>query len=410
MDSYIARQPIFNRKQHTVGYELLFRDGENNAFPKGVEENRATYRLIIENLISIGMNPHYHSSRCFINFPHKSLVRLLPLSLPKDKIVVEILETCTPNDELFAAIQHLNRNKYVIALDDFECTPDWDRFLPYVHIIKLDIMQLGIRQACDYVAEQKAKGLKAAFLAERVETPQEFDLALKAGFRFFQGFFFSKPQMIKQKYVSPEQVIALKLFTEVSRPMVNFDQVERIIEKDVDLSYKLLHFVNAMSNRLKKPISSFKQALIYLGEERLKVFVSLIAASHMTTQKPRELNTLAMQRAQFCQLMSEHKNFKSDKDQAFIVGMFSLLDAMLDSKLDILLEALPLNDTIKTALLEHRGPFGELLTLEENYEQADWSNFKNQCQKLELNIEDVNHALTEAQRWSTEVYQVMTNG
>ncbi|PWI33342.1 histidine kinase [Vibrio albus] len=408
MYSYVARQPVFNRKQHTVGYELLFRDGENNAFPKGIEENRATYRLIVENFIALGTNPNYHSSRCFINFPYLSIVRLLPLSLPKDKIVIEILETCEPTDELLAAIRHLHSNGYIIALDDFECTESWNRFLPYIHIIKLDVMQMGIEKACDYVRQQKANGLKSAFLAERVETPEEFEAALQAGFRFFQGYFFSKPHIVKQRYVSPDQVIALQLFTEVCRPEVNFNRVERILEKDVALSYKLLRFVNTMSTRLEKPISSFKQALVYLGEDRLKTFVSLIAASYMTNKKTRELNTLSMQRAQFCQLMSGYDIFRPHQDQAFIMGMFSLLDAMLDNKLDVLLESLPLSEIIKSALVKRDGPLGELLTLQESFEQADWQNFSFQCQKLGLQIEDVSNAFSEAQRWSRHVSQVMT--
>ena len=407
MYTYVARQPIFNQKSQTVGYELLFRDGEANAFPKGVEENRATYRLIIENFVTLGTNPNYHSSRCFINFPHMSLIRLLPLSLPKEKIVVEILETCQPTEELLAAIRNLHSKGYVIALDDFEHSREWQRFFPYVHIIKLDVMQLGLEKACEYVRLQKAQGVKAAFLAERVETQAEFDTARQAGFRFFQGYFFSKPKVIKQKFVSPEQAIAIELFKEVCKPEVNFSKVEKIIEKDIALSYKLLRFVNTMSTRLANPISSFKQALIYLGEEKLKIFVSLTAASYISVRKPTELYNLSMQRAQFCQLMSGYQHFRPHKEQAFIIGMFSLLDAMLDNTLDVLLEVLPLSNIIKGALLRREGPFGELLTLQENYEQADWQGLEQVCRRLNLQVEDVCYALAEAQQWSRGTYQAM---
>lgn len=160
--TYVARQPILNRNKNTLGYELLFRDGERNAYPAHIESNRATYRLIVENFLSVGLNPSIPSSRCFINFPYQSLIRRLPLSLPKDKVVVEILETCQPTDELLEAVKELYQAGYMIALDDFTSTPEWERFLKYTHIVKLDIMQMGLDEACDLVKVHQGKSL--AFL------------------------------------------------------------------------------------------------------------------------------------------------------------------------------------------------------------------------------------------------------
>lgn len=407
MYTFAASQPIFNKKRHTVGYELLFRDGERNAFPQNVNEDRATYRLITENFITLGRNTNNHSSRCFINFPYKSLIQQLPLSLPKEKIVVEVLESCEPNDELYSAIRDLSRQGYVIALDDFLCTKEWERFIPYVHIIKLDIRQMGIGKACSYVQQQKQKGVKTAFLAEKVESHNEFDLALKSGFKYFQGYFFSKPNIIRKKHVSPEQLIVIELFTEVCRPEVNFNRIEGIFGKNASLSYKLLRFVNSTSDQLKWPITSLQQALVYLGEDKLKTFVSLIAASYMTSRKTDELNILSMQRARFCQLMSDYSLFRPHKHQAFIIGMFSLLDAMFDNSLDILLEALPLSNVVKSALLKREGSLGQLLMLHENYEHSDWQKFQLQCNKLGLHVKEVCKAAIEAQTWSRNIFRVM---
>ena len=169
-DTYVARQPILNAKRQTLGYELLFRDGESNAYPSHIESNRATYRLIVENFLSIGTNPSIGASRCFINFAQESLLRLLPFSLPKEQIVVEILETCIPNDELFEAVKEIHANGYLIALDDFVYKPEWERFLPYVHIVKIDIMATGLEESCALIKERLAMGVKRRFLAERVET------------------------------------------------------------------------------------------------------------------------------------------------------------------------------------------------------------------------------------------------
>ncbi|HCG6696484.1 EAL and HDOD domain-containing protein [Vibrio parahaemolyticus] len=404
--TYVARQPIFNRKRQTLGYELLFRDGESNAYPAHIESNRATYRLIVENFLSLGTNPVIASSRCFINFPHQSLVRRLPRSLPKNKIVVEVLETCQPTDDLLDAIRELYREGYLIALDDFTLTPEWRRFLPYVHIVKLDIMAMGLEKACELVKTHLAKRVKYHFLAERVETAEEFEQAKAAGFKFFQGYFFSKPLVSQTKYVSPEQVLALQLFREVCAPEPDFDRIESIITQDVALSYKLLRFVNTQITTLEVEISSFRQALIYLGQDKLKQFVSLVVASYISSNKPRELYNLSLQRAQFFELMSRYQPFSHLNEQGFMVGLLSILDAMLDLSIEALVKQLPLSDSVQQALLHRKGEYGVLISLEECYERADWHGVEKLSGQLGLSFDEVKASLSEAVRWSQSVVAV----
>jgi len=405
--AYVARQPIFNRKKQTLGYELLFRDGENNAYPEHIESNRATYRLIVENFLSLGTNPVIASSRCFINFPHQSLVRRLPRSLPKNKIVIEVLETCQPTDELLDAIRELYQEGYLIALDDFTLTPEWRRFLPYVHIVKLDIMAMGLENACELVkAHFAAKHAKYHFLAERVETMEEFEQAKAAGFKFFQGYFFSKPLVSKTKYVGPEQVFALQLFREVCSPDPDFTRIETIIAQDVSLSYKLLRFVNTQAPNLSIEISSFRQALIYLGQDNLKQFVSLVVASYISNNKPKELFYLSLQRAQFCHLMSRYQPFSHLNEQGFMIGLLSILDVMLDLSVDSLVKQLPLSNSIQQALLHRKGVYGALISLEECYERADWFGVEKITMQLGLSLEEVKISLGEAVRWSQNVATV----
>ncbi len=398
--TYVARQPILNAKRQTLGYELLFRDGERNAYPSHIDSNRATYRLIVENFLAVGTNPSLATSRCFINFPHDSLVRLLPLSLPKEQIVVEVLETCTPNDELLKAIKQIYARGYLIALDDFVYKDEWERFLPYIHIVKIDIMATGLEASCDIVKERLSMGGKRKFLAERVETEAEFIATRSAGFTFFQGYFFSEPKIVRQRYMSPEHSIAMELFREVCKADVDFEKVEKIVSRDVALSYKLLRFVNTMSNRIEVPISSFRQALVYLGQDKLKIFVSLAVASFISASKPQEVYSLCLQRAQFFSLMANDHPFNQFNEQGFLVGLFSMLDSLLDMSMQELVEQLPLSRDIKLALLERKGPFGDLLTLEECYESADWTGVEAACQHLNIPIDTVMPRMTEAQRWS----------
>ncbi|MDG3086676.1 HDOD domain-containing protein [Vibrio hannami] len=406
MYTYVARQPILNKSKQTIGYELLFRDGEQNAFPSSVGENRATYRLVVENFLSMGRSHSVHSSRSFINFTYDSIVHELPLILPKDQVVIEILETCEPTPELLKEILKLNRSGYMIALDDFTFDHKWDEFLPYIHIIKIDVLRHGIDDACDYVIEQKERGITASFLAEKVENQDEFEAAVEAGFRYFQGYFFSKPELVQQKYVSPEQVLALELIKEVMQPEVDYKRVEQIISKDLSLSYKLLRFVNTMSPRIDKPIESFRQALVYLGQEKLKVFVSLAAASYVSGNKPVELYSLSMQRAQFCLLMSRVSQFQGYRNQAFIIGLFSMLDALMDTPLEQMIDDLPLSDNAKQALLSREGTLGCLLKLQECYEKGDWLGLEDICNELDLELADVSPILVEAQKWSQQMLEM----
>ncbi|MCG7584176.1 EAL and HDOD domain-containing protein [Photobacterium sp. OFAV2-7] len=398
MYSYVARQPIFNRQQRTVGYELLFRDGESNAFPV-IEANKATCRLLVENYMAVGDNPATAGQRTFINFPYESLIRLLPMLLPKRKVIIEVLESCAPDEELFVAIKYLYRQGYVIALDDFEMAPQWQRFLPYVHIIKLDLMKIGIEQACEFVNQHRDRKLK--FLAEKVETHQDYAAAYEAGFQFFQGYYFSKPEMLKNRQVEPEKLTTVRLLQEICREPVDFGRVERIIISDVSLSYLLLRYVNAATHRTIEPISSFKQALVYLGEDKIKIFVSAVATAHAAIDKPKELYSLSLQRARMCEMLAASSRLAVEKDKAFLTGLFSLLDALLDNSLEQLLTLLPLEPDVREALLNHQGALGRILALLDAYEQADWEKISVHCQALGIGEELVAKSYQHALQWSS---------
>jgi EAL and modified HD-GYP domain-containing signal transduction protein len=281
--------------------------------------------------------------------------------------------------------------------------PVWDRFIPFVRIIKLDILDLGIDEACDYVIQQINMETNVAFLASKIETEDEFEAALDAGFRYFQGYFFGKPKIDKQKYASPEGILALQLLAEVAKKEINYKTVENLINKDMTLSYKLLRFVNTLSTRIEQPIASFHEALVYLGQDKLKIFVSLAIASYVSNNKPSELYKLSMQRAHFCQLMGEFKPFKPHARHLFLLGMFSQLDALLDSPLKPLVDEMPLSEEVKKALASREGELGLLLRLEESYEYADWDEIDNLCQQLDLPFSEVTRALCKAQFWENNL-------
>ena len=405
MYSYVARQPIFNRYQKTAGYELLFRDGESNAFPADIDENKATCQLMVNSYIADSDGMAQPGKRCFINFPHKSLIRLLPTLLPKKQVVIEVLETCEPNDDLLQAIRHLNRLGYMIALDDFNMDPRWQRFLPFVHIIKIDLLKVGIEAACAFIADNRDK--KLMFLAEKVENHADYTRVHEAGFHFFQGYYFSRPELLKSRNLKPERLSTLRLLQEVCCEQVDFERVEQIIVSDLSLSYLLLRYVNTAVESLKVPISEFKQALVYLGEEKLKVFVSAVATAQASMDKPHELYALSLQRGRMCEILAAASGREIDAKPAFMTGLLSVIDALLDQPLDELLSQLPLQPEIHQALLHQQGPLGQLLGLSVAYEQAQWRQVSQLGLALAIEAPRIGQSYRLAMQWSSK-YDLQT--
>lgn len=399
--SYVARQPILDRNKETIGYELLFRDGPNNTFPE-VEAEFATSRLLSDHLLTT----HYNTldgKLGFVNFPYQSIVNLIPTLFPKESLVVEILEGCEPTDELFEAVKSLHASGYQLALDDFVPKPEWKRFLPFIAIIKFDIRQIPLDKAAIFI--QKLKGTKIQFIAEKVETYLEFNKAKAAGFDWFQGYFFSKPEMLKNASISPLYLTVSQLLQEVSTKPVDFSKLEAIITADVSLSYKLLKYVNTTSY-LSSEIKSFRQALVYLGEEQLRRFISLLAIANTNTGKPGSLYALSIQRAHFCEAVKSKHLPKTEDGQAFIMGMFSLLDSILDQPLEELLNTISIDNNVSDALLSGHGELGKLLSLAIAYEQANWSEVATLSKELKVSEETLSSSYSEAVKWSESVLAV----
>ncbi|MBD8512445.1 EAL domain-containing protein [Photobacterium sp. WH77] len=403
MYSYLARQPVLDREKTTIGYELLFRDGPKNCFPD-VPPEEATNRLLLNNFFSNGSNDVCSGKLAFVNFPEKSLLKGTPLLFPSHTFVIEVLEDCTPSDTLLETVKDLYQRGYQIALDDFNPSVEWNRFLPFVHIIKFDLQLTPIDKARFFIRRHKDKPIQ--FLAEKVETYAEFKEAKAAGFHLFQGYFFSKPEMMQQKTLSPSALTTLRLYQQICQDVVNFDEAEEIIATDLSLSYKLLRHVNAITSNRAVPISSFKQALIYLGEERLRRFISFVATSHVTRDKPSSLYCLSLQRAHLCELLAADISPKLNGNRAFLTGLFSMLDSLLDQPLDVLIPMLPLDISIQDALIHRSGKLGYLLSLVCAYDHADWDQVDSMCSKLGLESEHVANRYLESLEWVTSIEEL----
>ena len=403
MYSYVARQPILDRELKTHAYELLFRDSLDNVFPP-ISAQLATSRLVTEQFLQQNIDQLLGGHPCFINFPHSLLLDGLAECLPQDKVVIEILEDAEPDDALLDKVIQLHGLGYRLALDDFTLVPAWDRFLPYIHIIKFDLRATPLASIERFM--QTHRHLPLTYLAEKVEDKAEFERMKGLGVELFQGFFFSRPQMVQQTTMPPTQLVVMQLLKVVNQAEPDLDKIEQLLNQDLSLSLKLLRYVNHLK-RFPQPIASFRQAASSLGHAQLKRFVALIAATSAGHDKSAELYQMSLIRARFCELLAQTHAPTQQAQQAFITGLFSLLDVLMGQPLDQLLGTIPLTAEIRAALLERKGNLGFYLAFCVDYEKANWQRIAASTARLGLNEEKVSHLYLAATTWVNQQLQAM---
>jgi EAL and modified HD-GYP domain-containing signal transduction protein len=397
---YAARQPILDIDKNLFAYELLFRDSIVNVFPD-IDGDEATTKIIEASNFNLGINEFTGNKPAFINFTLETLIKGYPETLTPEEVVVEILETVKPGKKLLSICKDLHEKGYTIALDDYIHQAVWQHFYPFIHIIKIDWQDTTL---------DTIKAVKTAIkdfphiklLAEKVETYEEYNQALALGFVLFQGFFFAKPEMVKTKSLSPSQIAMAELLYETSKKELDLASITSVFERDVTLSYKLLRYANSAIFKRRTDISTIKQALVILGSAELIRFLGLIFAANINPGKPSELINAAMTRAKFCDLMASEIKSPLDSSIAFLTGLLSLIDAIVDEDLAHILTKLPLAQEIKDTLLTRKGDMAALIMLLEFIERAEWSKTNVVMTKLGLTKANVLKSYNEAIAWADE--------
>lgn len=396
---YAARQPILDIDKNLYAYELLFRDGIDNAFP-GIDEDEATTRIIEGSQFNFGLDHLTDNKPAFINFTLDTITKNYPTMVPPESIVVEILETVEPGKRLLNSVKELKQQGYTIALDDYEHKAVWRHFFPFVDLIKFDLRAMPLVEIEQVLAELKNYP-HIELLAEKVETLEEFEQCKQLGFQYFQGYFFSKPELVKTKSLSPAQLTLAELLYETSAEEMDLPKITKIFERDINLSFKLLRYSNSATFKRRAEISTIKQALVVLGKNELKKFLSLIFTAQVSDDKPAELLKMAMIRASFCEHMAQAEGSKSS-DMAFLTGMMSLIDAILNQSMEMVMEKLPLSKEIKSALLENTGQLAQYLSLAVAYERGDWEKEAEIEEQLNIPSEQIPNLYSSAINWANE--------
>jgi EAL and modified HD-GYP domain-containing signal transduction protein len=346
IDIYIGRQPIFKQDLSLYAYELLFRTNQESNYANMVSGDSASAQVMLHAFGDMGLKDIAGNNKVFINFTEGLLLRENQPFFPPNQVVIEVLEDVEVTEPLLRAIKELRTLGYTIALDDYVFNPQLERLEAYADLIKVDILEVGPKLLNEHVKRLKAKGVR--LLAEKVELREQYEFCKKIGFDYFQGYFFAKPKIIKGQRLPTNKLTVIQLLANVYDPDIDMRRLSEIISNDVSLSQKLLKFLAENVNS-KVPINSIHDGVVRFGLTRLQSWISMLALSGLD-DKPIELFRMALTRAKFCELVgTKIGDFKPDI--YFTVGLFSTLDAVMDTPLTELLSKLNLDSNIVNALI-----------------------------------------------------------
>ena len=397
MQVYTARQPILNARKEVVAYQLLFRDSQKNCFPVHVAPNTATAKLLVNSYLSVGLDEITEDKPAMINFPQEMLTEHLLHMLPYKKIIIDIQASTEPNDANYELLRQLFHKGYPLALDDFIYHDAWDKFLPFIKLIKINISQTPLHALSQLLP--KFEKYKIKLLAAHVESHEDFFHAKEMGFKFFQGYFFYKPEVLAGAEIESMQQFLLSIHAEVMKQDFCYKNLEQLFQQDMGITYKLLRFVNSSLFERAQEITSIKQAIAFLGENQIRKFVCLIVMAQLNPKKPPVLIQNTIIRARLCELIASVMGLKESADAAFLTGLFSTIDAILDKPMDSILRSLPLSELINNALLENKGELAECLAITQSYINGDWDTISAFTELHNIGAEYLISSCSNAYQW-----------
>jgi len=407
MEVFVARQPIFDLKLNVFAYELLYRDKDNLAIIN--DGDKATSNVVINSFFDIGFYTLTENKRAFINFTYNLIKEEIITLFPKDQIIIEVLEDVEIDEDMISSLKILKELGYTIALDDF-CLKNINKYksiIEYIDILKVDFM-LNNKKEIQAIPKLFNNG-KIIFLAEKIESKEDFDEAVKYGYKLFQGFFFSKPVTIKGKTVSGSKLNCIEILKELNKENPDFDDISHIVERDISLSYNLLKLINSTVFYKKNKIISIKQALVMLGFKEIRKWISLLILRDANKEKPDEIMKGAIIRGKIAELLSIKLGLSNRKSEAFLMGMFSLIDVIMDMTIDDLINDLPLNDDVKRALLGEDNIFRDILNIITFYEKGQWNDILKYQNKYNLTSKYIFDSYIEALNCINDINKSMEN-
>ena len=398
-DTFVARQPIFDRHKRVFGYELLFRSGFENCCPP-TDGTAASQHVVHTAWIELGLSALVGAKLPFVNFTRDLLLSGIADTLPADSLVIEVLEDIEPDPDVLDACRELKQNGYMLALDDFIYRPGMDPLIALADIVKIRMGETDLEEQRNHVRRVASDGPK--LLAEKVETSQDFDRAVDLGFGYFQGWFFCRPEIVVTRTLTGSRLTYLKLIQAISRKELRLAEIEQIIRSDVSITHRFMKYLRTASFGFRSPVNDVHHALVLLGEKETRRWVSLVALGALSQNKPPELIINAAVRGRFCEALASETGLLDRKSDLFLVGVFSLLDTMLDQRMPQVLAELPLDTEIKTALEHHKNALSPVLEYVEAFEHGDWDTCDLVADQLRLDPNQVTRLYRESVEWAME--------
>ncbi|MBP1729707.1 MAG: hypothetical protein H6Q55_136 [Deltaproteobacteria bacterium] len=404
MDIYVARQPIFDRNQKVIGYELLTPSGPiygNDA----ADETEASLAVIRNTFLFLAEQIVTPPHKAFIRVTRALLINGVARSIPNQSTVIEIAEYTELDDEVLNACRELKEVGYLLALTG--CAADntmQNPLLDLADIVKVDVTKATAEETRSIV-EGLAHGHRK-LLAEKVETRDALKAALAVGYTFFQGSFFAKPVIVQGHDMPGYKRNYLKILRELSRRELDFQALERVIKQDVTLCYTLLKYINSPYFGLRDEVTSILRAIVLLGEKEVRRWASLVLLTLMGPDEPPEVVVRSLIRGRMCELLAEDVGLKGHKSDLFLMGMFSMLHVLIGRPLGEILKGLSLDRGVKEALLGKENEYRRLYDLVVTYESGEWEQCFAHATKLQLDTRRISKIFITAAAYADQVARV----
>jgi len=392
---YVARQPIMDSHGRVHGYELLFRAGPEAVF-RG-DGDMAT-RTMLDNAVIFGLERLTGGLPAFVNCTYEALTENMVHVLPSGMTVLEILENLEPTPSLIAACRKLKGEGYRLALDDFTWKPKFDPLVEIADYIKVDFIQTGAQERQNLL--KRLRGVTVALVAEKIETQEEFKQACDEGFTFFQGYYFCRPALMENRKIPANQLSHIEILQILHSDVIDVRKLTVLLKRDASLTYRLLRLVNSPMSAMRQEVRSIQAALLAVGEDTFRRIAMLAIASELNCKQPSEILRMAFLRGRFCELAAGL--YEQDSTEQYLLGLLSLLPAMLRLPMTELAPALPLREEIRDALLGRANPERVLLHWLESHELGDWAACDVIVHANKLNQEMLVACYSEALLWAEE--------
>ncbi|NMC50194.1 MAG: HDOD domain-containing protein [Desulfovibrio sp.] len=369
---FVARQPIVDGESRVYGYELLFRSGVSETTARMADADTATSKVLADGL-PLALEIMLEPKKLFINFTQELLRKKSPLALPSEICVVEILEDVAPDPEVLAACRDIKNAGYLIAVDDFVGQPELAPFVDMADIVKVDVLGQPAARIAALAGPPLSRGI--SLLAEKVEDKATYDTAREAGFRYFQGYYFSRPEVVSGRKPPIGVVSRVRLLRELAHPDNDGDRLEAILSSDPGLSFRLLKYLNSAAFFRLDKITSLSHAMMVMGQNPLRKWLMAVVLSDMAhTPLGREISFQSLTRARFLELLSGYPGRMSHSpDSMFMLGLFSRMDALMGQSMAEVAARLPLDGDLLAALRGQPSQPGKMLALLTDLEHGNWN-------------------------------------